>query len=365
MTSLALKLDGRAIPDLWEADLTRRGVRFDFALQGSSHGFRTVGSNQLALGWSDIETPDGAGALEVLIDRFERGQNGRVFWKPFYRKADFDDERYRPMFSPIAAAGQTVTMTVRLDPQVGDGNLRVAPYVRHTMSGAIEECGAYEVPSSDDWTEICFTIPEADGEAIDEIGLRIEYFGRLKFLGRLYVARFAVEGPGHTRIDPKREVEEWDAISRFTWNRGYWKLADGRINGLTSGDADIWTGHAYARDVTVTADIMPLAGHSHLLTARAQGTSRFYAAGFHEGKAVILKEDFGTQVLAEVDFAAEPGRAYALSLSAEGTALRLSIDGKPVLEASDDGFAYGMCGVRMAAPGRISVGIFEIEERAR
>jgi len=362
LATFALKLENRPVPEPWQADLTRRGPRFDFSLEGSTHGFRVEDSNQLALGWSGIDTPDGPGALEILIDRFERGQHGRVFWKPFYRRTDFDDERYRPMFSPIAAAGQTVTMTVRLDPQEGDGNLRVAPYVRGTMSKLAHEMGPYRVPATGGWTEIRFSIPELDGEAVDEIGLRIEYFGRLKFLGHLHVGSFTIEGPGHTRIDPANEVEEWDAISRFTWNRGYWKLENGRITGLTATDADIWTGHAYARDVVVTADLMPLSGASHLITARAQGTSRFYAAGFHEGKAVILKNDFGTTILAETEFAPEAGRAHVLALSARGEALSLSVDGTKVLEATDKSFAYGMCGVRMAAPGRLSVGRFEIEE---
>ena len=82
-----------------------------------------------------------AGALEIQLDRLERGQGGRVFWKPFYRRSDFDDERYRPMFTPVVDAGQTVSFKLWLDPWNGDGNLRVAPYVRRTMSGAIEEIG--------------------------------------------------------------------------------------------------------------------------------------------------------------------------------------------------------------------------------
>ena len=63
-------------------------------------------------------------------------------------------------------------------------------------------------------------------------------------------------------------------------------------------DADAWTGNAYLRDVTVTADLTPLAGSSHLVAARVQGTSRFYAAGFDGDDVVIVKEDHGTTVLA-------------------------------------------------------------------
>ena len=363
LATLARQLDGQEPPQDWGEALTRRGVQFDFSIPGSTHGFRASGPNQVELRWAPRPATQGGGALEVLLDRFERGQSCRVYWKPFYRRADFDDERYRPMFSPLVAAGQTVSFDIFLEPWEGDGHLRVAPYVRTTASGRIIETGAYEQPAAGAWSRIGFTVPEADGEAIDEIGLAVEYFGRLKFLGKLYLADFRVEGPGHTLIDPARESEEWEAITRFTWNRGYWKKDGGRITALTDSDADMWTGHLYARDVTVNADIMPLAGASHLITLRAQGTSRFYAAGFEDGRLRLIREDFGKTVLAETDFPIEPGRSYALSAEANGADLSVSVDGRRLLEARDETFAYGQAGLRLGGPGRFSVGIFEIIER--
>jgi hypothetical protein len=298
---------------------------------------------------------------QTRLDRLERGQGGRVFWKPFYRRTDFDDERYRPMFSPVIDAGQKVSFKLWLDPWNGDGNLRIAPYVRRTMSGTIEETGAWHVPSSEGWQEVSFIVPDGN-EAIDEVGIAIEYFGRLKFLGRLFLADFRVEGPGRARIDPNIEKQEWGAISRFTWNRGHWTLHDGRIYGHAAADADMWTGHYYARDLTVTADVRRVAGASQLLTARVQGTGRFYAAGFDGDDAVILKEDFGTTELARVPFRPETGRSYRFGFTVEGDRLAFSIDGKPLLEARDTDYAYGMVGLRMAGPGRMGVGTIEIVE---
>jgi ADP-ribosylglycohydrolase len=363
LTVLALQLAGREAPALWVEDMTRRGVRFDFDLPGATHGFRTEGFNQIAVKASaERHTEDSRGSLEILLDRLERGQGGRVFWKPFYRRADFDDERYRPMFSPLVDAGQKVSFKLWLDPWNGDGNLRIAPYVRRTMSGTIEETGAWHVPSSQGWQEVSFTVPEGD-EAIDEVGISIEYFGRLKYLGRLFLADFRIGGAGHSRIVPEVETQEWGAISRYTWNRGHWTKQDGRVHAHTSGDADMWTGHYYARDLTVTADIRRLAGTSQLVTARVQGTSRFYAAGFDGDDVVIAKEDFGTAVLARAPFKPEIGRSYAFAFSVDGDRLSFSVDGKPVLEARDTSFAHGMVGLRMAAPGRMSVGVVEIVEK--
>jgi hypothetical protein len=355
LTVLGQRLNGETPDALWTADFERRGVRFDFDAPGATHGFRTEGFNQISL-------KGGEGNLEIQLDRLERGQGGRVFWKPFYRRSDFDDERYRPMFTPLADDGQVVRFKLRLDPWNGDGNLRVAPYVRRAMSGRIEETGAWHVPSSADGQSYEFTIPDGGGEAVDEIGVLVEYFGRLKFLGRLFLSDFSVSGPGKVVIDPKIERQEWGGITRFTWNRGHWSLQDGAIHAHSARDADAWTGNAYLRDVSVKAEITPLSGRSHLISARVQGTSRFYAAGFEGDEVVLLKEDHGTTVLARAPFTPVAGQAYEIELKAIGDRLEFSVDGKQVLAATDASFRYGMAGLRMASAGRMRVASLVVED---
>jgi len=364
LTVLALRLQEREAPALWVEDFERRGVRFDFDAPGATHGFRTEPFNQIAVKASaERHTQNAKGSLEILLDRLERGQGGRIFWKPFYRRSDFDDERYRPMFTPLADDGQTVKFKLWLDPWNGDGNLRVASYVRRAMTGTIQETSAWHVPSASGWQDYAFTIPDGNGEAVDEIGILVEYFGRLKFLGRLFLADFSVSGKGRAVIDPAREAHEWGGITRFTWNRGHWSLQRGRIHAHTATDADAWTGNAYLRDVSVKAELQPLSGNSHLVVARAQGTSRFYAAGFENGEAVILLENHGTTILARSSFRIEYGRSYAVDLTVEGSKLTLSVDGERVLQVDDATLSYGMAGLRMASAGRMSIGRLEVAER--
>lgn len=364
LTVLALRLQEREAPALWVEDFERRGVRFDFDAPGATHGFRTEPFNQIAVKASaERHTENAKGSLEILLDRLERGQGGRIFWKPFYRRSDFDDERYRPMFTPLADDGQTVKFKLWLDPWNGDGNLRVASYVRRAMTGTIQETSAWHVPSASGWQDYEFTIPDGNGEAVDEIGILVEYFGRLKFLGRLFLADFTVSGKGRAVIDPAKEVHEWGGITRFTWNRGHWSLQQGRIHAHTATDADAWTGNAYLRDVSVIAELQPLSGASHLVVARAQGTSRFYAAGFENDEAVILLENHGTTILARSPFRIEYGRSYAVDLTVEGGKLTLSVDGERVLQVDDATLRYGMAGLRMASAGRMSIGRLEVAER--
>jgi len=102
----ASRIAGGPVDPADAAAETARGLHLDFALPGSTHGFRTEGLNTVRLSHAAGAGPDGGGALEVLLDRLERGQGCRVFHKPFYRRADFDDERYRPMLVPLVTGGR-------------------------------------------------------------------------------------------------------------------------------------------------------------------------------------------------------------------------------------------------------------------
>ena len=114
--------------------------------------------------------------------------------------------------------------------------------------------------------------------------------------------------------------------------------------------------------MTVTADVQRLSGISQLVTARVQGTGRFYAAGFEGDEVVILKEDFGTTVLARAPFKVETGKSYQFEFTLTGDQLSFAVDGKPLLTATDGAYEYGMTGIRIASAGRISVGRIEIVE---
>ncbi|MEQ1768313.1 MAG: ADP-ribosylglycohydrolase family protein [Devosia sp.] len=365
LTVTGQRLNGETPDALWSADFERRGLRFDFDAPGSTHGFRTDGLNRILLRHSDeVHTENSRGSLEIQLDRLERGQGGRVFYKPWYRQSEFDDERYRPMLTPVADNGQVVRFKLKLDPWNGDGNLRVVPYLRRGMSGAIEEVGSWQIPASADWQQYEFAIPDTSAEAVDEIGVLVEYFGRVKFLGRLYLADFEVGGPGKVTIDARLEKMEWGGVTRFTWNRGSWTLLDGQIHAHTAADADAWTGNAYLRDQKVTATLTPLAGKSHLVSARVQGTSRFYAGGFEGDDVVIVKQDHGTTVLARAPFKRELGKTYVVALSAIGDKLTLTVNGRDLLTATDNAYRYGMGGLRLATAGRMTVSRLEIEDFA-
>lgn len=354
MTVLALRRRGETVPEGWAEMATARGVHFDFTLPGASHGLRAEGSHRLRT------IPDHlTGALDVQIDRWIAGDTGRVFWKPFYREADFDDNRYRPMLSPVVASGQQVTLELKGTKALeGPREVEFVPYIRLAGSGEIRDLGEW-APLPNDWQTVTFDLPETE-EAIDEIGLRLIQRGAARVLMSCLIRSFTVAGPGHTVIDPTIETEEWGSVSRFSFNRGSWGLTEGSITGRTDSDGDLWTGHPFATDQTVTARITRTEGDSHLVTARASGTSRFYAAGLEAGRAVILCENFGQTVLAEAP--AEAGEDVEITFNLTGDQLSLSLDGTEVLTATDTTHPRGMAGLRLGRPGAIACARLEITE---
>jgi hypothetical protein len=341
---------------------TRARITFDFDLPGSTHGFRVDGSNRFSLSWSDERPRGGRGTLRIDAENIPRHGSGRIHWKPFYRRSDFDDERYMPMLAPLVATGQQVSFELLSEPWEGGEEIRVQSYVRRAMSGRIDEIGGWTSIPHGEWTRYGFTIPPTGSEAIDQIGFAIANEDKTPLFGRFFLANFYIDGAGTTIIDPAIETNEWGGVTRFTRNRGHWSIADGVIHAHSGTDADCWTGAYDAGDVTVAATLTPLAGRSHLITARAMGACRFYAAGFDEGRIVILKEDFGATLLAELPFQTMPGRRYDLSFSVIGDLLELSVDGEPLLSARDRTFGYGMSGLRLGRPGRMSVSRLSIIE---
>lgn len=356
LTVLALRQTGGIVPNGWDDLAHLRGVDFDFSINGTTHGIRAEGSHRL-------RTIPGLkpGVLSIQIDRWAAGEGGRVFWKPFYREAEFDDNKYRPMLSPVVSGGQDVTLTLRgTDAVDGPRAVRFVPFIRRAMSGAEELLGEWaDLPG--EWTDITVTLPLGD-EAIDEVGIKLEQTDVARVLMYVEIKRLRISGLGQTAIDPKLEAEEWDCVSRFSFNRGEWSLQNGAIAGVAQTDADLWTGHHFAADQIVTAQVTLIEGSSHLVVARASGTSRYYAGGIVDGKAVILSEKFGTTRLAQSDTQVDTSVPIELKLSAINDEITLSINGILILSTQDASHTVGMAGLRMGAPGRIACHRFEIRE---
>jgi len=220
LAAAGYRLAGEAVPEGITAALEQgdgeRAWNFDFALPGSTHGLRVsdpvafTAVHRAGLGRK------GGNALEFRFERLTREMSGKLYFKPFYRRADFDDERYSPVFSPAARPGQTVRIAFGLERWEGQ-SVGVEGYVRDTWSGKDIAATTTVFPKEGEHTVLEFKIPELGGSAVDEVGLKLTSFsGKGKRdSGRLLVDSFSIGGKASYAIDPGRQALEFGCITPF------------------------------------------------------------------------------------------------------------------------------------------------------
>ncbi len=361
---LGYRIAGEKAPDELVQSFKEDEIYFDFELPGSTHNFRVSDPFHCRIRHSEEYGFKGKGSLEVLFDRLVRGAGSKVYYKPFYTRDDFSDERYSPVFSPKAYSGQKVSLAVYLDQWEGNENIGIAPFVRLAKSKK-DLVQGYIQPLPNQWSQVEFTIPDTDGEMIDEIGIIVEgYAGKVKSLGRIFIDEFKITGKAKYTIDFAKQMKNFGCITPFSHDHGAWTLEDGNLEAMSCDYAQAFSGHYFAKDYTVTAKVTPENGTGHMLSIRAQGAQRSYHAGFDkQGTIALYKNNFGLIKLCEADFSWEYGRSYSVSLSATGDLITLSIDGKVLLEARDSDFTYGMFGFAKLYMGRTLYGNVLVEEK--
>lgn len=379
LAALGYGLAGLAVPEAVAEPLARgdgeRGFHFDFQLPGSTHNLRVSDPVGFAAVHRELpaDAAKGGGAshsLEFRFERLAREASGKLFWKPFYRRADFDDERYSPVFSPAARPGQTVRLRFRMERWEGE-KIGVSGYVRDSWTGKDVQTTQTIFPAPGDEHTIEFAIPDLAGSEADEIGIVLTgYSGAARRdSGRLLVDLFEIAGKASYSIDLEKQAVEFGCVTPFSHDGGNWSIASGRMHLMTHAAAASYTGGYAVADQRVAAAVTPLAGYSHLLVARASGAMRGYLAGFDgEGSVAILKKDFGTSgvaavsTLASAPFAWVAGRGYRLEFEALGDRLTLTIDGQKVVEARDAAHKTGMIGCASTGAARALYGPFQVEE---
>jgi len=358
-------IEHRETPEAIQALMPNRDLRFQFLLDGSTHGFRVSDTMHFQLRHTRELSPEkNSGALKILVDRLERGQIGRVFYKPYYRRYDFDDERYDPAFSPLIYSGQKFTCSISVSIMSGE-TISVAPYVaarEKVYEGVFIEMGNED---QSQWKELTFTIPDTQGIPVDEVGILIMNYRKGKFLGSVNMRDIAVSGLGRIEVDFKNEVIEFGTITQCTTNGGAWSLEGSHVRACSTGPAALYTGNYYSKDYLVTGRVLPVYGESHLLVFRSLGAMMDYSFGFTEhGKIALLKNDHGIEVLSECAFKWNSGTEYSVTVKVSGCEIICMIDGATVITYCDETapFLHGMVGYRHLVAGNTLFGALKIEE---
>ncbi|WP_226036069.1 ADP-ribosylglycohydrolase family protein [Aquibacillus saliphilus] len=364
LAALGYRLANENIPEELEKHLNNSELDFDFNLEGSTHGFRSDKSLKVFSRHHKTQGKNGKGSLEIVFDRLLEGDREHVYYKPFYRREDFDDERYKPVFSPKVYSGQTMSLSVLMDKWYGE-EVFLIPYVR-TTDNKEELFGESVTLKNQEWQDVEFVIPDTKGSLIDEIGFVLESPSprENRAFGCLYVDRFRVFGKADYTIDFNKQYEEFKCITPFSHNRGEWTLQEGKMIAESDGDATSYTGNYYSSDYELSADLTPLVGEHHSLLFRGMGIQRHYLAGFDgEGQVSLIVNDFGYTRLASTPYEWEKNKSYKFSVYCEADLLTFKINGETVIEYKDDSYKNGMVGIGLIEEGRAEITSFSMVEK--
>ncbi|MBM7582963.1 ADP-ribosylglycohydrolase [Caldicoprobacter guelmensis] len=338
-------------------------IYFDFELPGSTHGFRLSDSVNYRLRHTNEIAYKGKGALEVLLDRVVSGQITKVYYKPFYRRFDFDDERYSPTFAPKAYPGQKVSMKLYLD-QWSGREVAVIPYVRNTYTKEDIKLGYY-VLNNNKWQDVEFVIPDVEGAMVDEVGIIVDNNSTIKdrLLGRLFIDEFRIKGKAKYTIDFSKQFEEFSCVTPFSHNRGAWFIEGNRMHCLCIDHCEAYTGNYFTRDIRIRALVNPQNGFSHNIAFRVQGAMRGYHVGFSgKNQVSLILNDFGFKPLLTVPYKWRHNKNYWFEVVVKGSCIVFYIDGKKILEYEDERYKYGMFGISSLDIGRAYWSQIEVEE---
>ena len=364
------KLAGEKIPnDLEKINIGNKKesmLSFDFELPGSTHGIR-VESNRLATSYknTDKESFSGKRSFKVSLLDHRRSDEVNIFYKPFYRIDDFNDERYLPTFSPQVYPGQTLKTAYKIETLSSEGAVLLSFYIRLSHSKKIIKSKLYQITDSD-WHPIEWVIPDTNGEPIDEVGYKLESNEKGRYVGNVYIDNFEIRGKGIQNINFINEKEEFNCVTQMTYNRGKWNLEEGKLHTLTNTDAEAYTGNYYTENVNIITEIQPHVGLSHNLAFRIKGIMMGYHVGFNgENKVALIKNDHGHKVLVEKDFNWKLGQTYTFEVKALKNHFVFKINDKVIFDikdSNDNYFDYGMYGFSLLNPGRTSFKYLKAEE---
>jgi len=359
---LGYRLAGETAPEHIVTTIKAGEIHFDFELPGSTHNLRLSNNTGCSLMHSTAKAYSGRGSAQILFDRMSRGQSCKIYYKPFYRREDFEDERYSPVFSPTAYPGQIVSMMVYVERYSGE-SIILNPYVRNTFNKQDILLGG-TVLKETGWNNITFTIPELDGAMVDEIGLLFEANSpeKNKDFGCLYIDDFSIIGKACYTIDISKQKKEFSSITPFSHNHGAWDIEQDIMEAKCLEHAEAMTGNYYMTDVEVTGSITPHTGKSHFVSARVQGALRGYYAGLTAEGAAIFINNNGMKKLAKCSFDWKYENEYLIKFVVKGDQLTLFADGRQLLQVQDNTHAYGMAGYAMYELGRCGFGNLSIKE---
>ncbi|KAF2095323.1 ADP-ribosylglycohydrolase [Rhizodiscina lignyota] len=346
---------GRQLAHEKPLDAPKQGAQFHFSLPGSVQGFMAT-RHSLTPDLVKVENgkdATGQSALAIRVKGLTRASGSvEVLTQTFTPPEIVKMKTYDLMASPLVYPGQTVQALIRADKSNSnsvDVRLRLKVYSKgdELVTGDAPAVLTLAPGNAD---ILKWTIPDTmDSQPIQQLGLALSV------------------PSGHLNGTVWLDYLRWDSTPELTLRRplngpsDFWRQA--WVNGVSEikrwnqgpafyvaqndGEGIISYGTREWRNYTVTVSNFRVnLGAPSGVAVRVQGLRRWYALLFTSGGriAFVKSIDRSKVELASAEFKWELDRSYEVAVTVVDTTLKAQIDGKGVLEASDDRFSHGGIG---------------------
>lgn len=338
---LAYKLAGEKLPKKWRPIIEGRIDSCHFEFPTSTHAIRGRSQSRFHIRNTDEQANTGSRSLKITVFNSQPGTEHFFYKQTYYGPEDFDDSRYDPFFSPLVYPGQTVHMSVLLEP--GENGLEVfaRPYVKLGISGEVLR-GEKVSTAESGWKELSLTIPSGLSDRVQETGVILSCTAKGFAVAPItaYLDDLYYDGHPDYKIDFNKEtMAVWRGlhqdVNQFARLKGHTYLENGCLSLSCSDFGEMYTGRHDWTDYSFEGVLKPVTSGDCFMNVRVQGAMRSYRAGFSGGRLVLEKNYYGYSALCEVPFNTEPGREYRMEISACGDRLSVSVDGAKLLEYRD------------------------------
>jgi hypothetical protein len=314
--------------------------RYHFGYPGSTHGFQSEDDRGAAPALRQVagERFTNGGALQISLRGLNKKGECRVFVPTYLRPAALSANNYQASFSPAIWPGQTIRARLLLPPDAPAG-LLVAPFAWDDHAETQHQPPATALQPGE-WHDISFRVPPLHNALLSRAGLVLRTLGP-PWDGRVLLDWLDWDGAPEWSSDFSRDRAEYDAASGWTFLRGFWRLEGGAYHGSGVGLSESYTGDVSWRDLSLSVDLVPLAGAHHHVLVRVQGARRSYVVGLAgNGRLAIYKNAGGYHEVAAAPCAWTHGQRVRLAVTAAGAELAVAVDGQPLLSWRDEDAPY-------------------------
>lgn len=337
-------------------DNQSRYLDFDFELHGSTHGFRTSDAFMGSIKNANVNSSENA--LEVMIDRIHPNDEFRVYYKPFYRRDDFNDERYKPVFAPQIHSGNIINFEYTYE-NWNNCEIEIQGYVRNTSTKEI-----IKLPLTKNGLEVFFEVPNLNGMFVDEVGLVINSPMTLgtRATGRLLITHFYVSGKDKYAINFAKQAIEFKQVLPFAHNLGSHYLMDKCLYFDIDTYSQSFTGNYYLKDSVIIYRFNVTSGTSFGFYTRMKGVYNGNFISFSANEVQVFEVGRELELKKSVGCSFEFNKVHTVTVKTYGDKLEVSLNNELVLEYQGLKNSSGMYGYGgyVQASGRIE--LIEVEE---